>query len=290
MWFPVSNLWNQRVPKPRSSMSSCVQPRSRRNRRMFFATWRSTLREYGSRSSCFFTLPVSEHVLQRTTTAQGRVMKFRIGSVRVNLVRLRRAKVKQASLYCIATISMILASCGGADTATAPSTNSGGPGSGSQHESVEPVSPAIGSHALATIVSEGSTVAHIISFGAAEVWVYIPSADKYAYVDLATGNYLGWITYWSDANCSGTTFATSYIGEAGKTIQYDSYRSKYFLVTSAIPVGTPLQYQSTSYLGACTNAVNGPYTLNATRGAAQLSETARPFNFNALAPLTVTFP
>jgi len=143
----------------------------------------------------------------------------------------------------------------------------------------------------AVIKSGTTTVARVVAWVdfAEQVTVYIPSADRYATIDLFTGQYKPQgmdnkhSFYYSTANCSGAPVAISedFVGEVGKTVVFENLTSAYFLVTGH---QASLSYTSSKYASIpCDNSAGS------TTESFALTATTRPYNFEAIAPLTITY-
>lgn len=139
---------------------------------------------------------------------------------------------------------------------------------------------------LATIDSNGSTVANIVQFAAGTVTAYIPSVDRYVSIQLADGQYSPSFFYWSHPNCTGVPIVSGFIGETGKSILFDLVNNKYFLVSNLIFPNTTMSYQSYSISGNCTNA---SYSTVSSYGFAALTEVSKPYDFTSMAPITIVF-
>lgn len=141
------------------------------------------------------------------------------------------------------------------------------------------------------IKNSGTTVARVVTWldFAEQVTVYIPSADRYAAIDLYTGQYQAQgldakhTFYYSTSNCSGSPVAISedFVGEVGKTIVYENSTNTYFLVTGH---QASLSYNSSKYASlSCQN------TAGSTTESFAITSSSRPYNFQALAPITITY-
>jgi hypothetical protein len=172
-------------------------------------------------------------------------------------------------------ISSFITSCGQVNS------TAGGPGSGGTLMGAD----------RGVIKNAGTTVAKVIAWVdfAEQVTVYIPSAERYATIDLFTGQYKAQgldakhTFFYSTANCSGAPVAVSedFVGEVNKTVIYENTTGAYFLVTGH---QASIAYTSSKYASiACDN------NPGSTTESFALTATTRPYNFEAIAPLTITY-
>jgi hypothetical protein len=172
-------------------------------------------------------------------------------------------------------VALFVTSCGQLNT-TASGTGGGGTLMGADR---------------GVIKDAGTTVAKIVAWVdfAEQVTVYIPSADRYATIDLYTGQYKAQgldakhSFYYSTANCSGAPVAVSedFVGEVNKTVIYENSTDSYFLVTGH---QATLSYTSSKYASLACDDNPG-----STTESFALTAASRPYNFEAIAPLTITY-
>lgn len=149
------------------------------------------------------------------------------------------------------------------------------------------------------IKSGGTTVAHVVNFVAGGVVaVYIPSVDKYATIELKSGNYFnlaypyGAEFYFPSDACAGNPEVIQYhfVGEVGKTVIYKSNDTSYWLVSTKRT--TAYNYKSISLAdGTCGTDIDGTITPSDSGGVLyfNITPTTRPYDFEAIAPLTITY-
>lgn len=135
----------------------------------------------------------------------------------------------------------------------------------------------------------GTTVARVVDWdwGSNEqVIVFIPAANRYAKIQLSTGNYLSGPStaslYYADSNCTGSPIGTwtPFIGEVNKTILFWGETASYFLIGSRTTINFNSSYSST---GGCQN-------FSGSSDGYSLTATARPYDFTQLPlPLTITY-
>lgn len=139
----------------------------------------------------------------------------------------------------------------------------------------------------------GNTVAHLVQFSAPRVvLLYLVSSNKYAFIDMTTGEYTSsrspanTITFWfSGASCSGNAAVDDdWMGPIG-TIFFVSNR--YLEVTSTAVSGFP--YVSSLSSGQFFSPEDCLSSSGTTAGAFVLTEVSRPYDFEAIAPLTITY-
>ena len=145
----------------------------------------------------------------------------------------------------------------------------------------------------AVIKNGATTVAYTVSWAeqAEIVNIYIPSVDRYATINLYSGLYESEACdsahnfYYTTNDCSGNAFAVSdtFIGESLKTIVYDQVGDKYYLVSG--------HKESNSYNSRRNARAGSTCDTNAGTDTASYDVTisSRPYNFAAIAPLTVTY-
>ena len=162
-------------------------------------------------------------------------------------------------------------------------------------KSTDPAGTTTSGATKAVIKNNGTTIAHLVSwtdFGGYAA-VYIPSVDRYATIDLETGNYITrgidsavHLFYSADA-CAGTPVVTSeeFVGEVGKAIIY--YASNYYRITAK-----RASYAYKSSLNSSDdfcNETDGTTVWNSYTGVFDIVTATQPYNFAAIAPLTVTY-
>ena len=138
--------------------------------------------------------------------------------------------------------------------------------------------------------SSGNTVAHLVQWIDKSLAVlYLTGADKYVYVETESGSYdiSQFWTYsgqpsfaFSEENCTGSVAVDDdWWGPKNKVIVFT--RNRYFSIGTA-----PTSFAVKSILdssGVCLN-ITATYS-----GYYPLIETTQPYNFAAIAPLTITF-
>lgn len=143
----------------------------------------------------------------------------------------------------------------------------------------------------------GTTVARVVAWldKGGDVAVYIPSADRYASINLETGNYVsrgvdgGFTLYFAGDGCGPTPAVTSqhFVGEVGKAIIYHTVSNSYYRVTasrSSYAYGSRLQSD-----GSCDDG-DGTFTSSASSGPFDIVADSRPYNFTQLTlPITITY-
>lgn len=151
----------------------------------------------------------------------------------------------------------------------------------------------------AVIKNGTTTVAHVVDWLWTErVAVYIPSADRYAMINLQTGVYVGennvqsdyYLLFSADA-CAGTPTAVTgpFVGDIGKTIIFDVTNGQYYLVTgrlASFAAKSTINNQSGN--GSCRDD-DYTYTSSAKPYPYSITSSSRPYNFEAIAPLTITY-
>ena len=145
----------------------------------------------------------------------------------------------------------------------------------------------------AVIKSGTTTVAYVISWAehAEIVNVYIPSVERYATINLYTGTYASeagdssHVFLFSSADCSGNAIAVNdtFIGQSLKTIVYDQVGDKYYLVTGHAESNTYNSSQN-ARTGSSFSASGGTDTRSY-----GLTISTRPYNFEVIAPLTISY-
>jgi hypothetical protein len=123
--------------------------------------------------------------------------------------------------------------------------------------------------------------------------VYIPSADRFATIDLQTGRYAyhsGMGMYYSSGNCTGTPvmISDSSKGVSGKTVYYDVVQSKYYLIGSRSTDSLPLITYASVQGSTCNTSLSG--SVAPSGYYASVTEVAQPYNFEADAPITFEAP
>ena len=138
----------------------------------------------------------------------------------------------------------------------------------------------------------GAIVAYVVGWSNIDnVNVYIPSADRYATVDVQSGNYaFGGNLLYSSANCTGTPVLSSVdYGISGKVVAYDGGQDKYFISSTEeiLSDSNTHTYNSYYYQGTC-----GVTTIMMTAGQiwTDCVEESRPYDFTSLAPIELNFP
>lgn len=176
--------------------------------------------------------------------------------------------------------ALFITSCGQLNTDGSSTVGGGGGGSGN-----------VG-FGRGVIKSGGTTVAHVVSFlSGSRVFVYIPSALKYASVHLESGTYSSNVRlYFTSDNCSGSGYTnTDWLGEIGKTIVSDG--TNYWSISSRVNPAVTLNIESREEAGVlstvCDSSFSGTVALNEHCGV--LTATTRPYDFTAIAPLTITY-
>lgn len=177
-------------------------------------------------------------------------------------------------------VALFVTSCGQVNT-TASGTGGGGTLMGADR---------------GVIKDAGTTVAKIVAWldKGGDVAVYIPSADRYASINLETGNYVsrgvdgGFTLYFAGDGCGPTPAVTSqhFVGEVGKAIIYHTASNSYYRVTasrSSYAYGSRLQSD-----GSCDD-VDSTFTSSASSGPFDIVADSRPYDFSAIAPLTITY-
>jgi hypothetical protein len=154
-----------------------------------------------------------------------------------------------------------------------------------------PVSPVVSSNAY---ISNGSSkVAYVLGVANGYADVYIPSADRYATINLTTGAYaplseLKWrpaYYYYTGLNCTGTCYVSTFLGELGKSIIYD--QSAYYKVAAVetSPIATLSQFSTSVSTTTCRNFST---TLPANEYYNVTADTI-PYDFSTIAPLTIQY-
>lgn len=182
--------------------------------------------------------------------------------------------MRKISFFAVALVLTIaLLSCGAKSTGPAGTTTSGA--------------------TKAVIKNNGTTIAYVVSWAerAEIVNVYIPSVDRYVTINLYTGLYESEACdsatnlYFSAGDCSGNAVAVNdtFIGESSKTIVYDQVGDKYYLVSG---------HQESNSYNSNQNARTGSSCqgVSGTNSASyDVTLSSRPYNFAAIAPLTITY-
>lgn len=178
--------------------------------------------------------------------------------------------------------ALFLTSCGQLNT---DSSNAGGGGEGGLLGADRGV-----------IKNAGTTVAKIVAWldTGGKVAVYIPSADRYASIDLETGAYVSrgidsdFSLYYSTDGCSGTPVVSSqhFVGEVGKAVLYHPATDTYFRVVSS---RSSYAYKSKLGISAGCDDVDATFSADTGSGPFDIEVTTRPYNFEAIAPLTITY-
>jgi len=161
-------------------------------------------------------------------------------------------------------------------------------------KATDPAGTTTSSGSTKAVIKNGTTtVAHVVDFlERSRIFIYIPSASKYATVYLESGNYdiNGSGLYFTDDDCSGTGYALGWIGELGKTVAFDG--NNYWLISSRVSESLyPVTLKSYALRGvSSTSCVNNLMT-NTTifKYSGLLTATTRPYDFTAIAPLTITY-
>lgn len=131
------------------------------------------------------------------------------------------------------------------------------------------------------ILNGATKVAYVLNIEDNYAKIYIPSADRYAMINLTTGLYHSYSSVqYAGASCTGEMRASSFFGPSGKAVIFDNTSTYYRVVA---PVAGVFSYQSYAYNGQCGS---GPSTISNTYS---VEVTARPFDFTALAPINVQF-
>lgn len=175
--------------------------------------------------------------------------------------------------------SILITSCGQINK-TSPSSDGGNGSTGNN----------VGA-GRAVIKNGGSVVAYIVDFVYPGVaLVYIVSSDRYANIDLQTGQYkigsAGGNTEFAFSGLNSTGIGViddDWAGPVGNMVFFVA--NKYWLVGSGTV--TSFSYQSwCNGDGSCSNSSGS--IMNPERYK-PLTEITRPFNFEAIAPLTITY-
>lgn len=168
-------------------------------------------------------------------------------------------------------LMMILSACGKATTATvATGTTTTVTGTISTEVSIK---------------SDDKIIAYILSIaGDDSVDIYIPSADRYAYIQLSTGNYVQTQSYFSGVGCTGTMMAGSWVGQVTKSVIYSN--SAYYLITGTSTASFAYQSYWNTITQACVNASS---STTAGLELGTVSATTQPYSFTLMAPITPSF-
>lgn len=139
----------------------------------------------------------------------------------------------------------------------------------------------------------GNTVAHLVQFTAPRIaLLYLVDSQKYAFIDLATGEYTSSkspannvVFSFSGASCSGNAVVDDdWAGPMG-TVFFVANR--YLEVTGTVVSG--FSYVSQVSTGHFFTDENCSAISNTTADAFALTEVSRPYDFEAIAPLTITY-
>jgi len=152
----------------------------------------------------------------------------------------------------------------------------------------------------AVIKNGATTVAHVVGFVVGGiVAVYIPSVDKYATVELKSGNYFnlaypyGAEFYFPADACAGSpeVIESDFVGEVGKTVLYKPNDSSYWLVSAKRTTAYNYKSIGASDGGTCALETDGTVTPSDSSGGLYFNITpaTRPYDFEAIAPLTITY-
>lgn len=162
------------------------------------------------------------------------------------------------------------------------------PAPASESQTVTSLGAPVASIRTAVIQSGGQTVAYVVGLlNYGQMLVYIPSQDVYAQIDPYTGKYSPSLIYYTGASCTGTPFighsgsSVAWYGEIGKSVVFDG--TSYYKVTADNhAAGTANSY--------CNNTTTWNYgSATVVSDTAELTASSRPYNFEAIAPLTVVF-
>lgn len=126
--------------------------------------------------------------------------------------------------------------------------------------------------------SSKNVIADITGVGQDEANVWMPTQGFYTQVTLSTGAYASSYLYYSGVGCTGSPAVSVFIGSVNKSIVYGN--STYYKVTAEV---ASFSYQSYLIGAVCTNLTS---TLT---NAGTLTVTTQPYNFAALAPITLNF-
>lgn len=134
-------------------------------------------------------------------------------------------------------------------------------------------------------ISSGATkVAYAYSIGLDSAKVYIPSADRFAEIDLTTGQYYNdnsqTTLCYSGAGCTGTAATYAFSGKAGKTIIFDGTN---YLLAGAVAPAIFVHASSKGASGCAAIVGSSPFPMYS------MSVTVRPYDFTPIAPINIVF-
>lgn len=142
--------------------------------------------------------------------------------------------------------------------------------------------------AKAMIKHDGEVIAYVIDVKMDEAVVYIPSVSRYTEISLSTGKYTNNSTrYFSEPDGEGTTYVSWFVGEIGKAVIYSKLVDRYYIITNWAPDETVVQ--SALYNGAIQNITPLVTGTDQTMKVAEIEETSRPYNFESIAPIALSF-
>ena len=202
-----------------------------------------------------------------------------------------KLKGRHTSIYIKTLAAMVFSwsffSCSSGENSLGnkkPSLENGGP-------SLENGGPSLISvaHASSYIEHNGEKIAYVLLLYSNTATLYVPTIDRYLNIDIRTGRYIdNNIVYFSEVDCLGLVFTSSFPGISGKAIIFSN--DKYYLVTNSF-LGFSVSYFSSYFSSSNEKCYNSPYETGSKLygGAFSLNQINRPYNFERIAPLKIKF-
>ena len=174
------------------------------------------------------------------------------------------------------------------------SCSSGENSLGNKKPSLENGGPSLISvaHASSYIEHNGEKIAYVLGLSSNTATLYVPTIDRYLHINIRTGRYIDTGVYFSEVDCLGLVFTSSFPGISGKAIIFSN--DKYYLVTNSFLGFSVSYFSNTNFFvkdDSFEKCYNSPYETGSKLygGAFSLNQINRPYNFERIAPLKIKF-